>query len=196
MAANNLDFFNECLEGIGKRKLTDGQAENTYASYFRSSFNDDYAEAFSYNFGVNTKTIKLSINKDITRNDGWTTFYFPPLLHILSVNSGNRGDTYPYSIEDGGIAIGTGILSSISEFSAFGIVALEPIELQNHRVVEGYIKKKIQYSLLNNIDKEDKTSAYLQAKSMELESALIKALSQSTPNRYKIEAQISSEGIL
>jgi hypothetical protein len=48
------------------------------------------------------------------------------------------------------------------------------------------IKKKIQYSLLNNIDKEDKTSAYLQAKSMELESALIKALSQSTPNRYKI----------
>jgi (p)ppGpp synthase/HD superfamily hydrolase len=37
----------------------------------------------------------------------------------------------------------------------------------------------------NNIDKEDKTSAYLQAKSMELESALIKALSQSTPNRYK-----------
>jgi hypothetical protein len=31
---------------------------------------------------------------------------------------------------------------------------------------------------------------------MELESALIKALSQSTPNRYKIEAQISSEGIL
>jgi hypothetical protein len=28
---------------------------------------------------------------------------------------------------------------------------------------------------------------------MELESALIKALSQSTPNRYKIEAQISSE---
>jgi hypothetical protein len=63
----------ECLEGIGKRKLTDGQAENTYASYFRSSFNDDYAEAFSYNFGVNTRTIKLSINKDITRNDGWTT---------------------------------------------------------------------------------------------------------------------------
>jgi hypothetical protein len=38
MAANNLDFFNECLEGIGKRKLTDGQAENTYASYFRSSY--------------------------------------------------------------------------------------------------------------------------------------------------------------
>jgi hypothetical protein len=33
MAANNLDFFNECLEGIGKRKLTDGQAENTYASH-------------------------------------------------------------------------------------------------------------------------------------------------------------------
>jgi hypothetical protein len=32
--------------------------------------------------------------------------------------------------------------------------------LQNYRVVEGYIKKKIQYSLLNNIDKEDKTSAY------------------------------------
>jgi hypothetical protein len=62
MAANNLDFFNECLEGIGKRKLTDGQADNTYASYFRSSFNDDYAEAFSYNFGANTKTIKLSIN--------------------------------------------------------------------------------------------------------------------------------------
>jgi hypothetical protein len=31
MAANNLDFFNECLEGIGKRKLTDGKAENTYA---------------------------------------------------------------------------------------------------------------------------------------------------------------------
>jgi hypothetical protein len=30
MAANNLDFFNECLEGIGKRKLTDGQADNTY----------------------------------------------------------------------------------------------------------------------------------------------------------------------
>jgi hypothetical protein len=33
-------------------------------------------------------------------------------LHILSVNSGNRGYTYPYSIEDGGIAIYTGILSS------------------------------------------------------------------------------------
>jgi hypothetical protein len=46
----------------------------------------------------------------------------------------------------GGIAIGTGILSSISEFSAFGIVALEPIVLQNYRVIEGYIKKKIQYS--------------------------------------------------
>jgi hypothetical protein len=53
-----------------------------------------------------------------------------------------RSDTYPYSIEDGGIAIGTGILSSISEFSAFGIIALEPIELQNHRVVEGYIKRQ------------------------------------------------------
>jgi hypothetical protein len=58
------------------------------SSYYRSSFNDDYAEAFSYNFGVNTKAFKLSINKDISRDDGWTTFYFPPLLHILSVNSG------------------------------------------------------------------------------------------------------------
>jgi hypothetical protein len=75
---------------------------------------------FSYNFGVNTKTFKLSINKDISRDDGWTTFYFPPLLHILSVNSGHRRITYPYSIEDGGIAIGTGIGSSISEFNAFG----------------------------------------------------------------------------
>ena len=196
MAANNLDFFNECLEGIGKRKLTDGKAENTYASYYRSSFNDDYAEAFSYNFGVNTKTFKLSINKDISRDDGWTTFYFPPLLHILSVNSGHRRITYPYSIEDGGIAIGTGIGSSISEFNAFGLVALEPIELQNYRVLESYIKKKIQYSLLNNIDKEDKTSAYFQAKNIELEGALNKALSLATPNRFKLEAQISSEGIL
>jgi hypothetical protein len=47
-----------------------------------------------------------------------------------------RRITYPYSIEDGGIAIGTGIGSSISEFNAFGIVALEPIELQNYRVLE------------------------------------------------------------
>jgi hypothetical protein len=48
--------------------------------------------------------------------------------------------------QDGGIAIGTGIGSSISEFNAFGLVALEPIELQNYRVLESYIKKKIQES--------------------------------------------------
>jgi hypothetical protein len=61
-------------------------------------------------------------------------------------------------------------LYSGSEFNAFGIVALEPIELQNYRVLEGYIKKKIQYNLLNNIDKEDKTTAYFQAKRMELKN--------------------------
>jgi hypothetical protein len=41
MAANNLDFFNECLEGIGKRKLTDGQADNTYASKALNSEPED-----------------------------------------------------------------------------------------------------------------------------------------------------------
>jgi hypothetical protein len=41
----------------------------------------------------------------------------------------------PYALpeKDGSIAIYTGILSSGSEFNAFGIVALEPIELQNYR---------------------------------------------------------------
>jgi hypothetical protein len=56
-------FFNECLEGIGKRKLTDGKAENTYASYYRSSFNDDYAEAFSYNFGTRPKALNSEIEE-------------------------------------------------------------------------------------------------------------------------------------
>jgi hypothetical protein len=53
-----------------------------------------------------------------------------------------------------------------------------------------FFMKKIQYSLLNNIDKEDKTSAYFQAKNIELEGALNKALSLATPNRFKLEAQI------
>jgi hypothetical protein len=30
--------------------------------YLRSSFSSDYAESFSYDFGVNTKTIELSLN--------------------------------------------------------------------------------------------------------------------------------------
>jgi hypothetical protein len=57
---------------------------------------------------------------------------------------------YPYSIEDGSIAIYTGILSSGSEFNAFGIVALEPIELQNYRVLEGYIKKKMSMDMYSH----------------------------------------------
>jgi hypothetical protein len=61
MAANNLDFYNMCLEGIGKIKITDGQENNIYAAYYRSSFSGDYAESFSYDFGVNTKTIELSL---------------------------------------------------------------------------------------------------------------------------------------
>jgi hypothetical protein len=44
MAANNLDFYNMCLEGIGKIKITDGKENNIYAGYYRSSFSSDYAE--------------------------------------------------------------------------------------------------------------------------------------------------------
>jgi hypothetical protein len=66
--------------------LCGGQADNTYASYFRSSFNDDYAEAFSYNFGANTKTIKLSINKDISRN---VSFQDPIILQFYRLKGNN-----------------------------------------------------------------------------------------------------------
>jgi hypothetical protein len=90
--------------------------------------------------------------------------------------------------------------SSISEFNAFGLVALEPIELQNYRVLESYIKKKIQYSLLNNIDKEDKTSAYFQAKNIELTLPIIAVLvllskSSTKPDMEEIESPKLSNSI-
>jgi hypothetical protein len=59
-----------------------------------------------------------------------------------------------------------------------------------------FVKKKIQTNIINDVDKEDKTSAYLRGKVIELADALNKAQSLGTPNRYKVGANVTTSGIL
>jgi hypothetical protein len=192
MAANNLDFYNMCLEGIGKIKITDGQENNIYAAYYRSSFSSDYAESFSYDFGVNTKTIELSL-KSYNSRTGWSSFAYPPLLQIINVFHEDRYLTYPYTVEGNSLNVLTGIKE---KFSAYGVVSLTPLELEKHIILESFVKKKIQTNIINDVDKEDKTSAYLRGKVIELADALNKAQSLGTPNRYKVGANVTTSGIL
>lgn len=192
MAANNLDFYNMCLEGIGKIKITNGKENNIYAAYYRSSFSSDYAEAFSYDFGVNTKTIELSL-KSYNSRTGWSSFEYPPLLQIINVFYEDRYITYPFTVEGNSLNILTGTKEN---FKAYGVISLKPLELEKHLILENYVKKRIQASIINDVDKEDKTSAYLKGKLIELAEAENKALSLGTPNRYKVGANVSTYGIL